>query len=335
MQSLSRAQKAMSLAAAGEAAAALDLLVAGVTEGEAECAFVLGLWRLEGRFLPRDPAAARDDLRRAAEAGHQAAARIHAGFVANGTGGPPDWPQAMALLASSAPTDPVAERQLRLLDALPLTPDGRPKSLPERRPLSDAPEIAAIPGLFSAEECRFLIDMAGPRFRPATIFHEGKQRFVEDPVRNSDAASFPLVFEWPLVHALNMRIAAATGTEVAQGETLQILRYGPGQQYRPHFDAVRGLPNQRELTLLVYLNDDYEGGETHFPEPEIAFRGAAGDALMFRNCGPDGRPDPASRHAGLPVRQGVKLIASRWIRQRPPEDPVQGFGRHEAEGKKE
>ena len=68
-------------------------------------------------------------------------------------------------------------------------------------------------------------------------------------MRDSDAAAFPLVLEWPFVHALNRRIAAASGTDVAQGEALQILRYAPGQQYRPHLDAVPGMVQALEETV--------------------------------------------------------------------------------------
>jgi prolyl 4-hydroxylase len=107
-----------------------------------------------------------------------------------------------------------------------------------------------------------------------------------------------------------------------------VLRYAPGQQYRAHLDAVPGLTNQRVWTMLVALNEDFEGGATKFPEPGIAFRGRIGDALQFRNVGPDGRPDRSSLHAGAPVEIGVKLIASRWIREhRPPSGET--FGRHE------
>ena len=49
----------------------------------------------------------------------------------------------------------------------------------------------------------------------------------------------------------------------------------------------------------------------------LAFKGDVGDALLFRNATDDGRPDPESLHAGLPVTSGEKLLASRWIRQKP------------------
>ena len=107
------------------------------------------------------------------------------------------------------------------------------------------------------------------------------------------------------------------------------MRYQPGQHYRPHLDAVPGLANQRALTLLVYLNEDYDGGETRFTRLGLTHRGRKGDGLLFANCLPDGRPDPLSEHAGLAVRSGTKRIASRWIRQRPAEG-TDGFGRHEA-----
>lgn len=184
--------------------------------------------------------------------------------------------------------------------------------------------------MFAPAECDYLGHLAQAKFKPAQIFHEGQQRFVADPLRNSETAGFPFVSEWPAVHALNRRLAAASGTDVRQGEVLQLLRYGPGQEYRPHLDAIPGFANQRVLTFLVYLNGEYEGGETEFPELGLSISGAAGTGLLFANAMPDGRPDPRMRHAGLPVRRGLKLVASRWIRARPPEHP-EGFGRQEAE----
>ena len=71
------------------------------------------------------------------------------------------------------------------------------------------------------------------------------------------------------------------------------------------------------MTMLVYLNDDFEGGETAFPELRITIRPKRGEGLLFRNVDPQGRPDPLLLHAGVPVRSGVKLLASRWIRERP------------------
>jgi prolyl 4-hydroxylase len=81
-------------------------------------------------------------------------------------------------------------------------------------------------------------------------------------------------------------------------------------------DWLPGDPNPRIMTVLVWLNEGYGGGETEFVNAGLKAKGRKGDALLFRNGLPDGRVDPASEHAGLPVTSGTKLLASRWIRER-------------------
>ena len=73
---------------------------------------------------------------------------------------------------------------------------------------------------------------------PAVVVDPATGRQRPDPVRISDSVGFTLPLENPAVHALNRRIAAASGTRAAQGEPLQVLRYRPGGEYKPHFDAI-------------------------------------------------------------------------------------------------
>lgn len=332
MSTQSPARQAVALAGQGRATEAIALLDQAIAAGDGEAAFARSLWRIDGRLLARDLAAARADLETAAGAGHRDATRVLAGFLATGTGGERRWRDALALLARSAAGDAIAARQQALIAAMDLTPEGDPMALPEKERLHDAKPLIRLPGFLTGDECALLAELAQPRFRPALIFHEGQKKFVRDPTRDSDASAFPLVTEWPFVHAINRRIAAASGTDVAQGETLQVLRYGVGQQFRRHFDAVPGMANQRVMTALIYLNTGFEGGETRFDQLGISFRGELGDLLLFGNALPDGRGDPAMSHAGCPVTSGIKLVASRWIRQRPPDDPLMGFGQHEAQG---
>ena len=67
---------------------------------------------------------------------------------------------------------------------------------------------------------------------------------------------------------------------------------------------------------LIWLNDDYEGGETDFADVGVRVKGGVGDLLLFHNVTGDGLPDQRMIHAGLPVTSGVKWMASRWIRGR-------------------
>ena len=200
--------------------------------------------------------------------------------------------------------------------------EGDPAVVPEGEVVCETPHITLFRGLFTAGECRYLAEAAAPMLAPAVVVDAKTGRQVPDPVRTSQSAGFTWPLENPAVHALNRRIAAASATAPEQGEPLQVLRYRPGQAYKPHFDAIPGFSNQRAMTMLVWLNTDFDGGETAFPAAKMKLRGGVGDAILFRNMGPDGRPDPASAHAGLPVGKGEKWLASRWIRERPYEPPV-------------
>jgi hypothetical protein len=110
-------------------------------------------------------------------------------------------------------------------------------------------------------------------------------------------------------------------------EATMMLHYSPGEEFLPHLDfldthlpgpaadvAERG---QRVVTFLMSLNEDYEGGETAFPELGRAWKGQTGTGLFFWNVEPDGTPDPRTRHAGMPPLSGEKWLLSQWVRARP------------------
>lgn len=287
--------------------------------GDPLAARELGLWCLTGQFVRRDLAASRALFERAAGLGDDFSAAVVRAFVAGGVGGPADWQRAMTLLRDAARTDPPAAAQLELIEAMKLGPEGEPLPQYASETLSEAPDIRLFPALFTPAECAYLIDVATPALQPSVIVDPHSGRQVPHPIRTSSATGFPFLDENPAIHALNRRLAAASGTDSRAGEPLQVLRYAPGQQYRQHSDALPHVvpDQQRLLTFLVYLNEDYEGGETAFPALGIQVRGRTGDGLLFRNASPDGALDPLAVHAGLPVTDGVKLVASRWIRAAP------------------
>jgi prolyl 4-hydroxylase len=264
----------------------------------------------------RDIAAAQALYGRALELGVDAAADPYLALLASGPGGAPrDWAGALAVLAGRD-RDPMARRQLALLEAMDLTEAGDPRQVRPASPLRSAPPIAAVRQFLTPDECRYLIELAEPRLQASQVVDPASGRLIHDPVRTARAAAFPLVAEDPVLHAINRRIAAATGTAWEQGEPAQVLCYRPGEEYKLHSDALPPGPNQRAITVLVALNEDYEGGETRFPTLDLAWRGHAGEALMFRNVDSAGAIDPAARHAGCAVRRGTKFLLSRWIRER-------------------
>ena len=299
--------------------AAARILQQAEQSGDALAARELALWLLAGQIVRRNLAASRAMFERAAALGDPYSAGVTRAFVAGGVGGPADWQRAIALLRDAASSDGQAADQLRLIEAMVLDQDGGPAAAFAADALSDAPEIRHFPALFSPTECAYLIEVARPILQPSVVVDPRTGQLVPNPVRTSSAAGFPFTDENPAIHALNRRLAAASGTPVRAGEPLQILHYAPGQQYHEHSDALPGVvpSQQRVLTFLIYLNEGYEGGETTFPAAGVTFRGRIGDGLLFRNASADGTPDPRAIHAGMPVTRGTKHLASRWIRAAP------------------
>lgn len=310
------ARRAGALLAAGRAQAALDLVVAGARAGDGAALYELALWHVYGTPVQRSFAAARTLFEQAGNAGHARGAMTHAVFVAMGAGGPTDWARARASLEKLAATDASAARQCELIDAMSLRDDGMPTQTPVLEPLSASPHVVVARALFTPAECAHVIALSRPGMQPSIVVDSRTGRQAPNPVRTSDGTVLGPIQQDLVIHALNLRIAAASRTHVRQGEPLSILRYAPGQEYRLHHDCLPGEPNQRCLTLIAYLNDGYEGGATRFPAADLDFRGEPGDAVLFANMLDGGRVDEKSRHAGLPVASGEKWVCTRWIRLR-------------------
>lgn len=299
--------QAQALFRQGRGAEAAALVQSEAAAGDTEALLALANWRLFALYGPRDPVAAYRLFGQAANRGDTEAARTQAYLTAAGVGCEADPVLARRLLEGIAEDGKAAE-QLHFLDRME-TPH------PRREVLSPDPSIEMVRSLFSADECAWLMKRAEPLLQPSAIVDPATRRPVPHPFRTSWGMNFGPTEEDLVVNALNRRLAQATGTEPGWGEPLHILRYASGQEYRPHLDALPAATNQRIVTALVYLNEGYEGGETHFPELDVKVRGGTGDVLVFRNALPDGRADTRMRHAGLPVTSGEKWLATRWIRQ--------------------
>ena len=307
---------AFELLKAGRSAEGVLMMSQLAAQGDKAALFSLGFLRFTGNAVPQDPPAGRELFRKAAELGHEQASIYYTNLLATGSAGPRDWPAALKRLRKEARTNRARKAVLQLVEKMRLTADGDPVRLPASERLSESPEVVLFPGLWSAPECDYAVKAAEPDFEPSFVIDPVTGRDLKDPIRTSDGSTFHWLVEDPAVHALNRRLAAASGTTFEQGESLHILRYMPGQQYRAHLDHIPGKENQRILTALVYLNQGFEGGETRFIRAGLQVKGKKGDAIVFRNTLPDGRADPASEHAGLPVTKGVKYLASRWICER-------------------
>ena len=198
------------------------------------------------------------------------------------------------------------------------------RDFPGGERLADDPLIHVLDGVLAPAECERLIALARPLLRRAQV--SGAVAGATSPGRTSERAWLAHQVD-PLVHEIAERIAALVGLPLDHAEPLQVLRYGPGQEYRPHYDAydlttdkgrlytARG--GQRLVTALVYLGDVAGGGATAFPRLGLAVTPRRGRLLLFHNCRPGTDAlDPRTSHQGLPPARGDKWAFNLWFHAR-------------------
>lgn len=108
-----------------------------------------------------------------------------------------------------------------------------------------------------------------------------------------------------------------TGRDRRALEGWQAVRYQPGQLFEPHLDPGNSPRNERELTVLITLQQPIDGGHTYFVKHNYAVNSVNNRLLTWENLLADGSIDGRSLHAGLPVVQGEKIILVNWYHQRP------------------
>jgi prolyl 4-hydroxylase len=293
-----------------DTAGATDWYSRAAVAGDPRAQIAIGERYATGHTLPRDPVRALAWITRAEAAGHPGADP--------GT------------YARSAGLDEAQHRAARALAAEPRPVIDAPRADPPRPAGAEAEILAWSPrvflyrGLVSAEERAHLIGLARPFLRPAMVLDRRTGERSIDEARRAHTARLMDPLRDLVVWNLERRLAALALLPPSNAEPFTIIRYGPGDEYRPHADyydpadpgSRTGLDQggQRVATFLLYLNRPAGGGATSFPGAGVSVPAEPGAGLLFFNCRPDGAPDPSTLHAGEPVTAGEKWLASRWIR---------------------
>ncbi|XP_041010304.1 prolyl 4-hydroxylase 1-like isoform X1 [Juglans microcarpa x Juglans regia] len=201
--------------------------------------------------------------------------------------------------------------------------------------ISWSPRIIVLHNFLSMEECDYLRAIALPRLHISTVVDTKTGKGIKSGVRTSSGMFLsPEEKKYPMIQAIEKRISVYSQVPVENGELIQVLRYEKSQYYKPHHDYFSDTFNvkrggQRIATVLMYLSDNVEGGETYFPmagSGECSCGGKIvkglsvnpnkGDAVLFWSMGLDGVSDPNSIHGGCEVLAGEKWSATKWMRQR-------------------
>lgn len=204
--------------------------------------------------------------------------------------------------------------------------------------LSWKPRAFLRHGLLDERECEHLKRLAQHKLKRSTVVGaEGKGMTTDH--RTSQGMFLRSRGQDEVVERVERKMATLARIPPEHGELLQILYYGPSQEYKAHMDQVRHGDNGglRAATVLAYLNDVEWGGETIFPKgvpaegvprpsqqtelsecarkAGVAVKPRKGDALLFYGLDLFGNVDSQALHAGCPVLGGEKWTATKWIHQ--------------------
>jgi prolyl 4-hydroxylase len=185
-----------------------------------------------------------------------------------------------------------------------------------------SPRIVVVDNFLSDAECDAFVSDAATRLKRSTVVSDDGPEIEVD--KRTSSGTFYHRGSTPMVEIMEARLAAFARWPIDHGEGLQILYYGPGGEYRPHYDwfdvktkggqmhMQRG--GQRVATQIMYLSDVEAGGATTFPKLGLTIRPRKGSMLFFTNILSDGTIDQMALHGGAPVLRGTKMIATKWLR---------------------
>ena len=185
-----------------------------------------------------------------------------------------------------------------------------------------APDLMVFASLLSPAECDALMDAARPRLSRSLTVDTKTGGEELHPDRTSQGMFFTRS-ENAVVQRIETRIAKLLHWPAQNGEGLQVLRYPPGAQYRPHYDyfdprepgtpAILERGGQRVAPLIMSLMEPEAGGATVFPDIDVQVAPVRGNAVFFSY--PQAHPDSRTLHGGEPVTAGEKWIATKWLRE--------------------
>ncbi|XP_034024242.1 prolyl 4-hydroxylase subunit alpha-3 [Thalassophryne amazonica] len=195
--------------------------------------------------------------------------------------------------------------------------------MPVRREvLSRQPYVVLYHDFVTDTEAEELKRLAQPRLRRSVVADGMKQATAD--YRISKSAWLKDSPE-SVVAKLDKRIAMLTGLTVKPpyGEYLQVVNYGIGGHYEPHFDHATSPSSpvfklktgNRAATFMIYLSSVEAGGSTAFIYANFSVPVVQKAAIFWWNLYRNGQGDGDTLHAGCPVLFGDKWVANKWIHE--------------------
>jgi prolyl 4-hydroxylase len=185
-----------------------------------------------------------------------------------------------------------------------------------------SPRVVVFGNLLSHQECDEIVAHARQRLARSETVQVSTGGSEVNEARTSEGMFFTRG-ENAVCKRIETRIAALLQWPLENGEGLQVLRYRPGAEYKPHYDyfdpaqpgtaSILKRGGQRVGSLVMYLNTPARGGATVFPDVHFDVCPIKGNAVFFSYDRP--HPMTKSLHGGAPVLEGEKWVATKWLRE--------------------
>ena len=180
--------------------------------------------------------------------------------------------------------------------------------------------VYEIENVLTPSECNELINISQKiGLKDSAVLNIDDSRSIDKSHRLSKQVW--LKNDIPLVNKIMMLSEKYTGISRDNQELLQVVNYDIGGKFNNHYDAFfhkrdlqdDGFMNrQRRTTFMIYLNEDYSGGETEFPLINKKIYPKTGNAIIFENTDENEYTIFQSLHRGNPIINGNKWICNIW-----------------------
>ena len=187
--------------------------------------------------------------------------------------------------------------------------------------INDNKKIFSKPKIYenfiTDRECKHILKTAENKYENSSLGGSSISKSnINLNIRSSSVCFLPKNDE--IIKKIILRVCKLTKTNFENVEDLQVVKYHKNGFYKPHYDSDIKKKSEdisfRVLTFLLYLNDDYIGGQTKFPKLNFTVQPKKNSALLFHNLDDSKQYfNEYSLHGGLPIKEGIKYVANIWI----------------------
>ena len=181
-------------------------------------------------------------------------------------------------------------------------------------------EPKIYPDFITKDEAKHILKMAEYSYKDSIIVGsentEGIRKSQTYWLNKSDPVALNII----------QKVCNIDGHSVEQAEDIQVVKYEPNGYYKEHHDSCCDdndackefvKDGNRIVTMVIYLNDEFEGGATNFTNIKKEYKPKKYSGILFYPMNKYGdKCHENSLHAGMPITKGEKYIANVWIRDK-------------------